>query len=122
MQNLMRSSDSNAPLLVPICAHGSPQAEIDLIVTLTRIMLIQAVVLGSGVIVGAVLNTKQDFTRTALGTVLYNVGLIAGLLPGFFIKTLWWRPKRLASEKEQEGQSSSFKFHIVLRFISCVWT
>jgi putative peptidoglycan lipid II flippase len=74
-----------APLLVPIYAHGSPQAEIDLIVTLTRIMLIQAVVLGSGVIVGAVLNTKQDFTRTALGTVLYNVGLIAGLLPGFFM-------------------------------------
>jgi putative peptidoglycan lipid II flippase len=74
-----------APLLVPIYAHGSPAAEINLIVTLTRIMLIQAIVLGSGVIVGAVLNTKQDFTRTALGTVLYNVGLVLGLLPGFFM-------------------------------------
>lgn len=74
-----------APLLVPIYAHGSPQSEIDLIVTLTRIMLIQAIVLGSGVIVGAILNTKQDFGRTALGTVLYNVGLILGLLPGFFL-------------------------------------
>lgn len=73
-----------APVLVPIYSHGFPPAEIDLIVTLTRIMLIQSIVLGSGVIVGAVLNTKQDFTRTALGAVLYNIGLNLGLLPGFF--------------------------------------
>lgn len=71
-----------APNLVPL--YSRPD-EVSLIVTLTRIMLIQAVVLGSGVIVGAVLNTKQDFTRTALGTVLYNVGLILGLIPGFFM-------------------------------------
>jgi len=32
-----------------------------------------------------VLNAKQDFTRTALGTVLYNIGLNLGLLPGFFM-------------------------------------
>ncbi len=74
-----------APLIVPLYSHGFPPAEINLIVTLTRIMLIQAVVLGSGVIVGAVLNTKQDFGRTALGAVLYNVGLNLGLLPGFFL-------------------------------------
>lgn len=71
-----------APVLVPLYSKPS---EVPLIVTLTRIMLIQAVVLGSGVIVGAILNTKQDFTRTALGTVLYNVGLILGLIPGFFL-------------------------------------
>lgn len=71
-----------APVLVPL--YSSPQ-EVPLIITLTRIMLIQAIVLGSGVIIGAVLNTKQDFTRTALGTVLYNVGLIVGLIPGFFL-------------------------------------
>lgn len=71
-----------APVLVPLYSNSK---EVPLIVTLTRIMLIQAVVLGSGVIVGAILNTKQDFTRTALGTVLYNVGLILGLIPGFFL-------------------------------------
>jgi putative peptidoglycan lipid II flippase len=71
-----------APILVPLYSKAS---EVGLIVTLTRIMLTQAVVLGSGVIVGAILNTKQDFTRTALGTVLYNVGLILGLVPGFFL-------------------------------------
>ena len=74
-----------APVVVPLYSAGFKQSEIDLIVTLTRIMLIQAIVLGSGVIVGAILNTKQDFTRTALGTVLYNVGLDLGLLPGFFL-------------------------------------
>lgn len=74
-----------APFIVPIYAHGSPQSEIDLIVLLTRVMLVQAIVLGSGVIIGAILNTKQDFTRTALGSVLYNIGLDVGLLPGFFM-------------------------------------
>jgi len=71
-----------APAIVPL--YSRPE-EFSLIVPLTRIMLIQAVVLGSGVIVGAVLNTKQDFTRTALGAVLYNVGLILGLIPGFLM-------------------------------------
>lgn len=74
-----------APVLVPIYNHGFPPKEIELIVTLTRIMLIQAIVLGSGVIIGAVLNTKQDFARTALGAVLYNVGLDLGLIPGFLL-------------------------------------
>ncbi len=74
-----------APILVPIYSHGAHADEINLIVTLTRIMLVQAIVLGSGVIVGAILNTKQDFTRTALGAVLYNIGLDLGLLPGFFM-------------------------------------
>lgn len=71
-----------APVLVPLYnAKVSPQ-EMSLIITLTRIMLLQAVVLGSGVIVSSVLNTRQDFTHTAIGTVLYNVGLILGLIPG----------------------------------------
>jgi putative peptidoglycan lipid II flippase len=71
-----------APAFVPL--YSRPE-EVPLIVVLTRIMLIQAIVLGSGVIIGAILNTKQDFSRTALGTVLYNVGLNIGLLPGFFL-------------------------------------
>jgi putative peptidoglycan lipid II flippase len=71
-----------APVLVPLYSRPN---EVALVVTLTRIMLLQAIVLGSGVIVGAVLNTKQDFTHTALGAVMYNVGLILGLVPGFFM-------------------------------------
>lgn len=73
------------PVIVPLYSPGFPPAQLELITTLTRIMLVQAIVLGSGVIVSAVLNAKQDFSYTALGTVLYNVGLILGLIPGFFL-------------------------------------
>ena len=59
-------------------------AHIDLIVMLTRIMLLQSIVLGGGVIVNAVLNARQNFLLPAIGTVLYNVGLIAGLIPGIY--------------------------------------
>lgn len=73
------------PVIVPLYSPGFPPAQLALITTLTRIMLLQAIVLGSGVIVSAVLNAKQDFSYTALGTVLYNVGLILGLIPGFLL-------------------------------------
>ncbi len=59
-------------------------AHLDLIATLTRIMLLQSIVLGGGVIVNAVLNARQNFLLPAVGTVLYNVGLIAGLVPGIY--------------------------------------
>ncbi|MBA2285989.1 MAG: murein biosynthesis integral membrane protein MurJ [Ktedonobacteraceae bacterium] len=55
---------------------------IALITALTRIMLLQAIVLGSGVIINSVLNARQNFLLPAIGTVLYNVGLIIGLIPG----------------------------------------
>jgi putative peptidoglycan lipid II flippase len=74
-----------APVVVPLYSPGFPPAQLALITTLTRIMLVQAIVLGSGVIVSAVLNAQQDFSYTALGTVLYNVGLILGLIPAFFL-------------------------------------
>ena len=59
-------------------------AHLDLIAMLTRIMLLQSIVLGGGVIVNSVLNARQNFLLPAIGTVLYNVGLIAGLVPGFY--------------------------------------
>nr|BBH88485.1 hypothetical protein KTC_32360 [Thermosporothrix sp. COM3] len=75
-----------APVLVPLYNPGIKDAQqLALITDLTRIMLLQAIILGSGVIVTAVLNAKQDFRIPAIGTVLYNVGLIAGLLPGLII-------------------------------------
>jgi putative peptidoglycan lipid II flippase len=74
-----------ARVLVPIYNPGiHDPRELDLIATLTRIMLVQSIVLGAGVIINAVLNARQDFRLPAIGTVLYNVGLIVGLLPGIF--------------------------------------
>lgn len=73
-----------APWLVPLYNPGVGPQEMGLIISLTRITLLQAILLGGGVIVNAILNAQQDFLRPAIGTVLYNVGLIAGLLPGIY--------------------------------------
>ena len=76
------------PLYNPKPALMSPQdyaAHINLIISLARIMLLQAIILGGGVIVTSVLNARQNFLLPAIGNVLYNVGIIIGLLPGVFL-------------------------------------
>ncbi len=77
-----------APRLVPLYTPGVSAAETSLIVTLTRIMLLQAIIMGGGVIINSVLYARQNFLRPAVGTVLYNVGLIVGLLPGVLLAFL----------------------------------
>jgi putative peptidoglycan lipid II flippase len=74
-----------ASWLVPLYNPGVPRQELDLIISLSRIMFLQSIVLGGGVIITSILNAKQNFFQPAIGTVLYNVGLIAGLIPGIFI-------------------------------------
>ncbi|HEX6480091.1 MAG TPA: murein biosynthesis integral membrane protein MurJ [Ktedonobacteraceae bacterium] len=80
-----------APWIVPIYNPGLSatkvgQQELNLIISLTRIMLLQSIILGGGVILNSVLNARQNFMLPAAGTVLYNVGLIMGLLPGFVLR------------------------------------
>ncbi len=79
--------------LVPLYNPGPPPSDkhygeylvhLDLIAMLTRIMLLQSIILGGGVIVNAVLNARQNFLLPAIGTVLYNVGIIGGLIPGIY--------------------------------------
>lgn len=64
---------------------GASPEKIALTVNLMRIMFIQCIVLGSGVIINAVLNAQQDFTLPAIGIALYNIGPILGLLPGLVL-------------------------------------
>ncbi len=68
-----------APLIVPLYVLNTPQSEISEIVLLTRIMLLQPIFLGGTTVVSAILQTRQRFLLPAIGTVLYNVGLILGL-------------------------------------------
>src|SRR5438552_3380149 len=82
----------SAGQIIPLYNPKSPtvslqeyNAHIGLIVSLARIMLLQAIILGGGVIVNAVLNARQNFLLPAIGTVLYNVGIIIGLIPGVFL-------------------------------------
>ncbi|MGZ3628526.1 MAG: murein biosynthesis integral membrane protein MurJ [Ktedonobacteraceae bacterium] len=72
------------PLYNPGLSQSNPQ-ELSLIISLSRIMLLQSVIMGGGVIINSVLFAKQNFLLPAIGTVLYNVGLIAGLIPGLLI-------------------------------------
>jgi putative peptidoglycan lipid II flippase len=74
-----------ARLLVPIYNPGVSASQLDLIASLTRVMLLQSIALGAGVIVTAVLNARQNFRLPAIGTVVYNVGLILGLMPGLYL-------------------------------------
>ena len=74
-----------APQLVPLYNPRVSATELSLIITLTRIMLLQSIIMGGGVILNSVLYSRQNFMLPAIGTVLYNVGLILGLLPGFFL-------------------------------------
>jgi len=73
-----------APLYNPGLSQSNPQ-ELSLIISFSRIMLLQSVIMGGGVIITSVLFAKQNFLRPAIGTVLYNVGLIVGLIPGLFL-------------------------------------
>ena len=63
-------------LLVP----GYPPAVQALTTSLTRIMLIQPLILGVGTVIAAVLDSKRHFFLPAISLAIYNVGLICGLL------------------------------------------
>ena len=71
--------------LVSLYNPGAPTPQLDLIASLIRILLLQAIILGGGVIVTSVLQARQNFLLPAIGNVLYNMGLIAGLLPGVYL-------------------------------------
>jgi len=63
-------------LLVP----GYAPQEQALVTTLTRIMLVQPLILGLGTVVTAVLTSKRQFLLPALSIAIYNTGLIGGLI------------------------------------------
>ena len=63
-------------LLVP----GYDAATQSLTTSLTRIMLLQALFLGLGTIITALLNTRQQFFLPSFAIAVYNIGPIAGLL------------------------------------------
>ena len=54
-------------------------------VSLTRITLIQPLILGLGTVASAVLNSKRQFLLPALAFTVYNLGMIGGLLVARFV-------------------------------------
>lgn len=82
--------------IVALYNYGVSASQLDLITSLTRIMLLQAVIMGAGVIVSAVLNARQNFLLPSIGSVLYSLGSIFGLLPGVVLILLHQRNDNVA--------------------------
>lgn len=69
-----------APFLIPLLFGGfAPDAQEQLIL-LTRIMLIQPILLGLSSLFGSVTQTYRMFVLFALAPLLYNLGIIIGIL------------------------------------------
>lgn len=68
-----------------ILAPGFDAATSQLAVTLTRIMLLQSLVLAVGSVLTAVLNSRNQFLLTGLAIISHNVALITGILVARFV-------------------------------------
>jgi len=70
-----------APFFVPrFLVPGFSPSEQALTTSLTRIMLVQPLILGLSSIMSGVLSSRRQFVLPALAIAVYNVGLIAGLI------------------------------------------
>lgn len=70
-----------APLFVQkLLAPGFDASTSRLTVSLTRIMLVQPVILAIGSVATAVLNSRNQFVLTALAVISHNLALIAGIV------------------------------------------
>ncbi|GCE10666.1 lipid II flippase MurJ [Tengunoibacter tsumagoiensis] len=74
-----------APAIIGPLNPDKDPATVALMASLMRIMFLQSIILGAGVIVNAVLNAQQEFTLPAIGIILYNIGPVVGLLPGLIL-------------------------------------
>lgn len=69
-----------APLLVPLLFPGFTDTTLDTIVALSRIMLLQPILLGISSVAASVIQSSRRFFLFALAPIFYNVGIITGVL------------------------------------------
>lgn len=69
-----------APWLVRelVLPEYAPESQ-DLAITMTRIMLVQPVILGAGTVITAWLNSRNRFFLPAIGVACHNVGILTGI-------------------------------------------
>lgn len=80
-------------LLAPAFVHhwlvpGYSPAEQALTTDLTRVLLLQPLLLGLGTVITAALNSKRQFLLPAVSVAIYNVGLIGGLGVSFLFHSV----------------------------------
>jgi len=71
------------PQLVNFIAPGFSETKKELTILLTRIMLLSPLLLGLSTIISSVLRVFKRFLITALAPIIYNLGIIVGIL--FFV-------------------------------------
>ena len=69
-----------APALVPYIFPALDAAESDTLVTLLRILLLQPFLLGISTLAGVITQMKKRFIIYAISPIIYNVGIIIGVL------------------------------------------
>jgi putative peptidoglycan lipid II flippase len=69
-----------APILVPLLTPGFSAVDTATAVTMTRIMALGGPLLAASSIMGSVLQSHRRFLAFAVAPVLYNIGIIAGVL------------------------------------------
>jgi len=82
-----------APVLIPILFHGFSEETISDTVILTRIILLQPILLGVSNLFGSIVQARRRFFVYAISPLLYNIGIIFGVLflfPTFGISGLAW--------------------------------
>ncbi|MFH1401741.1 MAG: lipid II flippase MurJ, partial [Parcubacteria group bacterium] len=80
-----------APQIIPFVAPGFAQEKRELTILLTRIMLFSPLLLGMSNIISAILRIFRRFVISSLSPVMYNLGIILGILffvPKFGLKGL----------------------------------
>lgn len=75
-----------APVLVSLIAFGYDAQKQELIIQLTRIMLLSPILLGISGIMGGILNSYKKFFFYSLAPIFYNVGIIIG---AFFLTDIF---------------------------------
>lgn len=82
-----------APAVIPLIVPGFNAEELTLLVWMTRIMLLQPIILGVSNLISGVLQSFERFVSASLAHIAYNSGIILGiffLVPQFGIVGLAW--------------------------------
>ena len=82
-----------APQILPLITPGFPKEKLELTVLLTRIMFLSPILLGISNIISAILRVFRRFVVTSFSPIMYNLGIISGILffvPKFGLQGLAW--------------------------------
>ncbi|QBD81790.1 murein biosynthesis integral membrane protein MurJ [Ktedonosporobacter rubrisoli] len=86
MTILVLAGEFLAPAYVShILVPGYTPAEQELTTRLTRILLLQPLILGLGTVATSILNSKRQFLLPALAIAIYDIGVILGLLVALLV-------------------------------------